>query len=544
LNRRRGNKRREGTVAGRFVRVSEVPYLWGDGTPRCGVYEWAPGGPKNSEKFRIRFLSPDGESGPRVYFVESLLRLWLNDEPTRFLERACAFGYKVLAEIDPTSADDRDVYKLCQALFRNRHEGHDAVGRMFSCAVDFVDYSPGGPPRLLTPGLGEGAAEHAPPAGETAHQTASRLLREALNQGEKGTAGTWTSAFAGVLDAYERLLEESRPPERKGPRRTSRFFPLDELPGRSKVDLLFTDGLTRGAHWKDEEAMDRVRGSLVYGAPASKDQEAAVKHPDFKRFVRELGESARTRAGHAFDEWLENVRQHRYISLVGGARLTGTAKEEAAARARRFFSLLMWMAYERMARCYGALMLLAYIDFCLANEGERDPEERWLFRQWHLPQMHLAGLPLDFLGKAQLRWVIRGLQGLWWGGVGTPECYDQITDLLGVYGALVRERREADRRTKAAPAYKYTTPAGPEVLSDLEAKEDYLPPDPVRELSSPDCPVCASKLRWSDSSPPDLSERSRARLPLYCPGCDVVREYVVDLDEFLPKFAPGSSAQG
>jgi hypothetical protein len=530
-------------VADRFVRVGVAPYPAGDGTPQCGVYEWTPGGQKTNRRFKVRFLSPDGEPGPRTFYVESLLNFWLNDEPTRSLEEACAFGYKVLAEIDPPSADDRDIYKLLQALFRNRHEGHARVGQQFGSALDFVDFGPGGYPRLLTPGLGEDAAERAPAAGATVHREADRLLREALGQGGKGTAGKLSGAFPRVLAAYERLLEVPPPPECESDGRASYCFPIDELPGRGKVDLLFTDGLVRGAPWKGENPTDRVRLSLIYGPVTSEDEKEAVKDPDFKRFVRKLGEAARTLGGRAFDEWLKNRQQHGYLSLVGGSGLKGTAREEAAARARRFYSLMMWMAYERMARCYGALMLLAYVDFCLAGEGERDPEEKWLFRQWHLPQLYLAALPLDFLGRSQLRWVILALQRLWWGGVDAPECYDQITDLLGVSGALVRERREADRRTKAAPARTYTTPAGPEVLSDLAAKGDYLPPDPVRVLSSPDCPVCGEKLQLSDSGTPDLSERSRTRLPLYCPGCDVDREYVVDLDEFLPKFAPGSSAQ-
>jgi hypothetical protein len=441
-------------VADRFVRVGEAPYPAGDGTPQCGVYEWTPGGKKTNGRFKVRFLSPDGEPGPRTFYVESLLRLWLQNESTRFLERACAFGYKVLTEIDPPSADDRDVYEFCQALFRNRHEGHARVGRQFGSAADFVDFGPGGPPRLLTPGLGEDAAERVPRAGETVHQTANRLLREAVGQGGKGTAGTRTNAFLGVLAACERLLEESRPPERKGARRASYCFPIDEMPGRSEVDLLFTDGLTRGAPWKSETATDNVRSSLIYGPVTVKDQEAAVKDPDFKVFVRKLGEAARARGGRAFDEWLKNVREHGYLSLVGGSRLTGTAREEAAARARQFFSLMMCMAYERMARCYGALMLLAYVDFCLAGEGERTPEEKWLFRQWHLPQLHLAALPLDFLGRPQLRCVVTTLHRLWWGKVVAPERYDMTTNLLSFYGGLVRERRVADRRTKAAPARK------------------------------------------------------------------------------------------
>jgi hypothetical protein len=531
-------------VADRFVRVGEAPYPAGDGTPQCGVYEWTPGGQKTNRRFKVRFLSPDGEPGPRTYYVEPLLNLWLKNEPTRFLEEACAFGYKVLTEIDPPSADDRDIYKLCQPLFRNRHEGHARVGQQFGSALDFVDFGPGGPPRLLTPGLGEDAAEHAPAAGTTVRREADRLLREALGQGGKGASGKRPRPLPRVRAAYERLLEVPPPPEREGDGRASYYSPIDEMPGRGEVDLLFTDGLIRGAPWDGVKAADRVRSSLIYGPVTSEDEKAAVNDPDFKRFVRKLGEAARARGGRAFDEWLKDVQQHGHLSLVGGSGLKGTAREEAAARARRLFSLKLWKAYQGMSRCYGALMLLAYVDFCLAGEGERDDEEKWLFRQWHFPQLHLAALPLDFLGRPQLRWVIPTLHRLWWGGVVAPERYDVVTDLLSVYGALVRERREADRRTKAAPARTYTTPAGPEVFSDLEAKEDYLPPDPVRVLSSPDCPVCGEKLQLSDSGTPDLSERSRARLPLYCPGCDVDREYVVDLDEFLPKFAPGSSAQG
>jgi hypothetical protein len=101
------------------------------------------------------------------------------------------------------------------------------------------------------------------------------------------------------------------------------------------------------------------------------------------------------------------------------------------------------MAYDRMARCYGALMLLVYVDFCLHGERDPSPEERWRFRQWHFPQLYLAGLPLDFMEKPQLRWIIRGLRKFWDERVMEPARYDTFTDLLGVYGALVRSRRKA-----------------------------------------------------------------------------------------------------
>ena len=161
--------------------------------------------------------------------------------------------------------------------------------------------------------------------------------------------------------------------------------------------------------------------------------------------------AARTKTPRAFDSWLAKVREHRYLALVGGTRLSGDAREEASAQAQRIYCALLWLAYQRMARCYAALMLLVSLDADLNEDLKLTAEERWLFRQWHFPQLYLAGLPLDFLGKAQLRWVIPRLHRLWANRVLEAEQYDVLTDLLGIYGALVLNRREADRREKATP---------------------------------------------------------------------------------------------
>src|SRR5262249_1741552 len=151
----------------------------------------------------------------------------------------------------------------------------------------------------------------------------------------------------------------------------------------------------------------------IYGPVSPNDQVLALQDPEvFKRVANKLWR-ATTRSTQDFDSWLKNLREHQYLSLVGGTKRRGDARESAAIQALRIYCTLLWMAYERMARCYGTLMMLVYLDFCLHSEQEPTPEEKWLFRQWHFPQLYLAGLPLDYLGKPQLRWIIRTLHALW-----------------------------------------------------------------------------------------------------------------------------------
>jgi len=145
------------------------------------------------------------------------------------------------------------------------------------------------------------------------------------------------------------------------------------------------------------------------------------------------------------------------------------------------------VAYSLMSRCWGALMLLVYVAFYLEGERQAISEEqrwleRWRFRQLHFPQLYLAGLPLDFLGVPQLRWVFPALQRLWANEIIDPECYDTVTDRLGYLGEVARERRKADRERKSAPPEVHggTAAAGGRPLEDILLVPD--PTDPGKEL--------------------------------------------------------------
>jgi hypothetical protein len=530
-------------MPGRFSRVGDTRWP-GGGTPPCGVYEWDPNDPRLG-KFSIRFLSPDEPGRPRVYYVEPLLRLWLDGEPTRFLERACDVGHTVLAQLAPDTADDDVLHRLWRALFRNRHRGHGRVGRRFTCAIDFVDLGPGGP-SLLTPGLGDDSRAEAPLRGGP-HMVANQLLREALTRGGAPPRLAWCGLL-DVVAAYRAMSKDTRPPGAGSGGACG--FPLDEWPGRGGLDLLFTGGWARRRRrWDVRYAVPKVRSALIHGPVSAADQDLAVADREtFARFVAALRKAAQTRTPRAFDDWLGEAREHGYRPLVGGGRLRGHRREEAGLQARRLHGALLWRAYERLARCYGALMLVAYVDLCLSRECPPTPEERWLFRQYHFPQLYLAGLPLDFLETPQLRWVVPTLHELWGGLVVEPECYDVVTDLLGLYGQLAGSRREADRRRKAAAR-------GRAVGGRLEQRRPRtngtgaLPGGPedgdCRPLTSTSCPRCGDRLQPFGSGFVEDLGQSLVRVRLYCPGCDVDRDYVVDLDQLSGGLtAPDGTAAG
>jgi hypothetical protein len=104
---------------------------------------------------------------------------------------------------------------------------------------------------------------------------------------------------------------------------------------------------------------------------------------------------------------------------------------------------------------------------------------------------------------------------------------------------LVRERRDADRKAKKSRS-SHVTAADPQLLSEQADREDSAQltveqEGPERLLASTACPKCQSKLRYSEGV--DLSDRSRARVRLYCPGCDDVSVYRVDLDQLASLYS-------
>src|SRR5262249_24734905 len=182
-------------MAVRFRKIGETTFPGSPDGPKCSIFEWLATTKQSRGELSIRFLSPDGEDGPRVYYAEPLLRLWVEQEPTRFLEKACAFGYKVLAEIESHSEVDREAYKFWQAFFRNRHAGHIRVTNRFLRPADFIDASPDGEASLIIPGMpcDDGTVKRTP--DESVHGKARELLRMVLTPAGVTTSGRpWTTS--------------------------------------------------------------------------------------------------------------------------------------------------------------------------------------------------------------------------------------------------------------------------------------------------------------------------------------------------------------
>jgi hypothetical protein len=529
----------------------------------CGVYEWTSPASGGGKGYFVRFLSPDGEPGPRCFYVEDLLRHWLDPKPARrtppFLDLACAEGYKLLSQVERHSHRHRELYRVARALFRNREAGHTRVARQFNHTVDFADIRPGRVPMVISPllGCGDDRTRHEP---GTPLAVAQNLLRSALARGAEEAVG-----FRDVLEVYRSVLLQPHHSHTSGGTRLR--FPLHELPFRGDIDLLFTDGLERLPGWDWDDASEKVRSALIYGPVAAGDfQQVAQDGVRFDRFLKAVRRSVKARKPADFDRWLKNTREHGHLALLGATRLTGQEREDAQLRAERIACALLWLSYGLMGRCYGALMLGVLVDLCLHADFSPTEEEKWLFRQMHFPQAYLAGLPLDFLGRAQMRWVLRGLHELWAGPTWEPEPYDGITALLGGYGELVRERRGADRGRKAGAGQ--AAGLGRAVAGGLDVgageggaegsvewafegseKEDdaprrrgrgkpsepfevaaglpeYLDDETPPELKSKYCPKCGTELKllrtrlWKDAA--------YILAAFFCPGCGAEQDYLIN----------------
>jgi len=481
-------------------------------------------------EFTVRFLSPDGDEGPRVYYIEPLIHHWIKDKPTTFVEDACNYGRKILAVFDSQSADAKQDYQRWHTLFRQRNKGHMHIATQFLDPVDFVDFLTASEPELITPGISPSeqlVAAVTQNIGSSQRSRARRLLSGALNprdndplccramlQSSGPNAKHRAPNLRGVLDAYDALFAVGTVALHPG--RQHRWLALDMLPDRSDLDVLFTDGWQRlPERWAFSQAIQKVRSALIYCS----DWDIPIDLPRAKQFMHSLEKRFQ---GKAFDQKWKHAREHSFLPFIhGGTRLVGREKEEAALQAQRFACELMWLAYQRMARCWGVLMMLAEIDFGLNNEAVPTAQERWLFRQWHFPQIYLGGLPLGFLGRAQLRWIIRKLHELWGQAITDPARYAEVTDLLWFFGSSVRRRRAADEKRPPATKAKKANPGDklPEEKPPKRRPAGIKRPQhvdvevwdsiPARDFVSEDvkCPVCHE-------------EASVLGPGLYCEQCD------------------------
>lgn len=201
----------ENPMPGQFTRIGETAFP-GEPNIRSGLYEWCSTTPEKHGQFKIRFVS-DETQGRRRFWVEPLLRNWMEGTETRFLEEACAYGAKIVAEMNHHGPEQRWMYQLAALLFRNRHEGHMAVHREFLHAADFVDVTEHS---VLLPGL-ENTGLQGDPSGLSATTVARRVLQAAFQDAREGLAEQGQelpklkSNRTGVLQFYEQFMLVQRP---------------------------------------------------------------------------------------------------------------------------------------------------------------------------------------------------------------------------------------------------------------------------------------------------------------------------------------------
>jgi hypothetical protein len=506
----------------------------------CEVYQWTSGDQGNRAAFTVRFLSPDREPDIRRLFVEPLVWNWrgLNPggAPGGFLDRACAEGYRVLTRYESHAPWQRDMYRIARALFQYRGAGHAHVGRRFNSAIDFADIRPGREPRIIVPVLCDADDSVTRRAGSPL-ALAQQLLGSVLGR-PRGQGGT-TVRFPEVRAAFESALR--RRPASPTPTGGRQVFPVHALPGRGTIDLVFTGGLERAPGWDLTPVEEKVRSALICDPAAGAD--ALSAEPDDAEILQ-AAKTIRTavlgKRPSELRRWLKNVREHGYLPLIGLAQCRGDSRKLAAARAGRIANVLFWLSYKLMGRCFGALMLKAFSDLCEHATFSTSWEERWLFHQMHFPQLHLACLPLDFLGREQLRWIMPTLHDLWARGITEPEAYDAVADLLGYYGDLVRERRAADRQRKAEALWA-ASPGRSRRISQgsiaANGTSDISGTETLPRLHSPACPTCGTGLQLVKVI--ETYDQDKVRASFFCPKCDEC-DYLVNVAEL----ARGRSTSG
>ena len=524
-----------------FVRFGEAPFP-GAANIRCSRFEWRSTTPDKHGHFKIPFLSPDNEPGPRRYWIEPLLKKWTLGTATRFLESACAYGANIVAELDNHTAEERDAYRMANLVFRNRGAGDVEIDRIFMQAEDFVDFSDPEQLTLITPGIN---AEDLDNTGHT--QTLRARARQLLDRGFRNLDPPLVGGplnFRGVVDAYERLARQSA-------ETIGSVNAPSPAPGINDTDSLFIQRLCGNADFREIE--NQVAGALVYGpALLADDQRKTEEDPDAWRFfVSQVARQATARdtSGPRFDAWLRRVREGGYRQLIrGGHHLRGRNRKAAVVLAQSFFRRLLWLSYRMMAHCYGALIFLVTIAFDDQSDHRPSTLERLLFRLHHQQVDFLAGLPLDFLERAPLRWIIGildHLEGMLrhpdFGDLSSrgefrPEMYREVSQMLGVFAVLVRNRREADRRAKArraVPRREYNRDLedvskadGRPVNRDAVAADDQHASDPI-ELISLACPICQTRL--TDAEAEDVSHSDRAVFWAYCRHCDRRDRFIANL---------------
>ena len=555
-------------MSGQFQRIGNTVFPNAEPEIPCGLYEWHGVCREEIGELSIRFICPEGEAGIRQFFVEPVVVAWAKkdekkrEESDAFLARACEVGYEIVAVLNNHGPEQRQAYRLATWLFRNRNVSHMAVTREFKGAADFFDFSNPSSPVLLLPGLGVNQTERGR-VGAEAPGTARQLLGEAIGKLREDLARHGeelpgvTLNFSGILDLYDRAPSREEPREATNPR------PLVFIDGQESQFIM----PLLGAQTDFGRIEGTVADCLIYGPTEfSENLDVLAAHPEEREYlVRQLAQKLLKPGAtpEKLDAWLKRVKKDGCLQLIEGGR--DIEKEDDREEAREFAAQMMgamtWCAYRMMGYCYSALMEVVAED--LEQNGLTELEGV-IFRVEHCQIDLLAGLPLDFLGRAQFRWIVDKWHDLLVavvrnhpepGGRDASDALLGATKRLELFAYLLRERRDADRRTKRGSprSIHWLTRKPPR----NEFREEYIRQksvgpsthlkeieDPNTEpvhaaiartdtrsvtyLASPFCPECGAKIQLEEII--DAKDITDARFWGFCPACDTIEIYIANLE--------------
>ena len=562
-------------MSGQFQRIGDTVFPGAEPDIPCGLYEWRGTIPNATGEISIRLICPEGGAGIRQYFVEPVLRAWVNKDKRRreesdaFLARACEVGYEIVAALNDHGAEQRQAYRLAAWLFRNRNVGHMAVTREFKSAADFFDLSNPSNPVLLLPGLGINQTGRRWAGSET-RGTARQLLGEAVGKLRERMAAEGeelpevTLNFSGVLDLFDRLLS------REGPRQAPNPTPLvciDDNESQFILPLLGTAD--------PQTDFGRIEGTvsdcLIYGPTGfAENLGVLAAHPEEREYlVTQLSQKLLdpNMTPERLDAWLTRVKNDGYLQLIeGGRQLAEEDREEARELASQMMGAMAWCACRMMGYCYGALMEVVAEDL-EQNEPRLTELEGLIFRVEHCQIDLLAGLPLDFLGRAQFRWIV-------------DKWHDVLVAIVGSYslpgsGHAASCRHSAGHeaaRTLCLPAEGETgrgqahqTDSAGEHRSPSRSRRDEFGGEYIRRkraglnthpkeiedakterphaasaradmatatyLTSRFCPVCGEKIQLEETI--DVTDPTQAQFWGFCPLCNTIKVYVANLNAMM-----------
>ena len=311
-------------------------------------------------------------------------------------------------------------------------------------------------------------------------------------------------------------------------------FPLDTYVHRGSIDSILMDGVRNGGQAAEFfELCCKVGGTVISDLSWRSDSQVAQSYQEeYLGFLKRIDEKVQSKSPEEFDRWFQGEHEHGFVRLLRTKRSsTGISQQpEARERGKTFYRVALWCAYEMMSRCYGALMLVAWLDFC--SDGHICPNEleQLLFRRMHAPQYYLAGLPVAFLGPSQLHFIAEPLflELSAPAKILQPEAYLPLADMLSCYAFLNSQRRLADREQKELAKTEPKTVNLDGVDGTVLPEEREL--DDINSfpmLSSLNCQTCGKPLQCDKA----LGEPKGGNLALrfYCAKCDSYQSYRASL---------------